>query len=50
MSDDFLTGQAHCDLEATEDFLLPRGPNAAHRFLVRAVRGFELLIRKLGLG
>ncbi|MBN8246048.1 MAG: type II toxin-antitoxin system RelE/ParE family toxin [Verrucomicrobia bacterium] len=50
MSGYFLTRQAHCDLEATEDFLLPRNPDAAHRFLVRAVEVFELLAKNPELG
>lgn len=50
MSGYFLTRQAHCDLEAAEDFLLPRSPDAAHRFLVRAVEVFELLAKNPELG
>ena len=50
MSGYFLTRQAYCDLEAAEDFLLPRDPEAAHRFLIRAVEVFELLAKNLELG
>jgi len=45
MSGYFLTRQAHCDLEAAEDFLLPRNPDAAHRFFIGAVEVFELLAK-----
>lgn len=50
MSSYFLTRQAHCDLEAAEDFLLPRNAEAAHRFLIRAVETFELLAKRPELG
>jgi plasmid stabilization system protein ParE len=50
MSGYFLTRQAYCDLEAAEDFLLPRNPEAAHRFLIRAVEVFELLAKNPELG
>ncbi len=50
MSGYFLTRQAHCDLEAAEEFLLSRNPEAAHRFRIRAAEVFELLAKNPELG